>query len=98
MWDSLSDGNYTDNGTIAVLHFHVLDTAGAGSTYISINPDAGNIFDYDFNDVPFDVEYGEVTIVQEGEETTEATTGYFASIGEIIEVAKKDFEQRKGIS
>ncbi|MEE5993096.1 MAG: cohesin domain-containing protein [Oscillospiraceae bacterium] len=74
MWDSLSDGNYTDNGTIAVLHFHVVDTAEAGNTYISINTDDENIFDYDFNDIPFSVEYGEVTIVQEEEETTTTET------------------------
>jgi predicted lactoylglutathione lyase len=64
--------NYTDTGEIAVLHFHVLDSAKVGLSEISIDVSPDNTFDTDYNDVHFNVVDGGVNIM--GEITTTTTT------------------------
>ena len=70
--DGLTRDNYTENGAMAILHFHVLDTAVSGLSEIEINVEDDNTFDVDLNDVHFDSVNGGVEIA--GGEAVETTT------------------------
>lgn len=76
MWENgLATDNYTDTGTIAVLHFQVLDSAESGLSEIKINVEAENTFDVDMIDVAFEGINGGIDIAgTETTTTTEVTT------------------------
>ena len=76
MWENgLATDNYTDTGTIAVLHFQVLDSAESGLSEIKINVEAENTFNVDMIDVAFEGINGGIEIAGiETTTTTEVTT------------------------
>ena len=51
--DALTHSNYTNTGTLAVLHFKVSDTAADGFYEIGLEVETDNTFDVNINDVPF---------------------------------------------
>ncbi len=67
--NSLEQGN-TTNGVVAVLTFTVLDTAADGETAITATYNPNDVFDYDMNNVAFDVVNGTVTVGCVHKETT----------------------------
>lgn len=63
-WDmSLSDANITDTGIIANLTFKIDEDAVGGDYKVWITYEAGNIIDYDLNDVVFNCIEGKVTVI-----------------------------------
>ena len=69
LWeDALSDQDYTENGTVAVLTFEILETAPNGKTNISVSLDEGSVFNSDLNDVKFGTADGFVNIFDETQE------------------------------
>ena len=67
--DSIHQNN-TTNGVLAVLTFEVLDTAAYGETLVTATYNPNDVFDYDYNNVAFDVVDGWVTIGCTHKETT----------------------------
>lgn len=74
MWDSLATENYIDNGTMAILHFNVLDTASAGLTEIEINVETENTFDVNLDEVAIEPVNGGIEIKGEEITTTDTST------------------------
>lgn len=74
MWDSLATENYVDNGTMAVLHFNVLDTASAGLAEIEINVETENTFDVNLDEVAIESVSGGIEIKGEEVTTTDTST------------------------
>ena len=52
------------NGVFVQLKFKVNETATEGTTQISVSYDDDNVFNKEFENVPFDVEYGVIKIVR----------------------------------
>jgi hypothetical protein len=62
-WDgSVSHSNITDNGTICTLNFKILDNAPTGDAFVKISYDPNNVFNYNLNNVAFDVNDGKITV------------------------------------
>lgn len=72
--DGLAPENYTENGTIAILHFHVLDTAESGMSEVEINVEASNTFDVNLEDVNVEPVNGGVEVSGAVVETTTTST------------------------
>lgn len=72
--DALAPDNYTDNGTMAILHFHVLDTAASGLSEVEINVEASNTFDVNLDDVYVESVNGGVEVAGAAVETTTTST------------------------
>ena len=65
LWDdSLAASNNTTNGTVATLTFKVKEDAEAGDTAITLNYEAEDVYDYNWDNVEFAVENGKVTITE----------------------------------
>ena len=65
LWeDGAVHSNYTQNGTLATLHFHVLDSAESGTTVITLQYEQDSTFDMDVNEIPLALHAGQVTIEQ----------------------------------
>ncbi len=69
-WMNSLEPNNTTNGVVAVLTFTVLDTAADGETAITATYNPNDVFDYDYNNVAFDVVNGAVTVGCLHKETT----------------------------
>ncbi len=69
-WMNSLEPNNTTNGVVAVLTFTVLDTAVDGDTAVTATYNPADVFDYDMNDVAFDVVNGVVTVGCLHKETT----------------------------
>lgn len=66
LWeDALSDQDYIENGSVAVLTFEILETAPNGKTNISVSLDEGSVFNSDLNDVKFGTADGFVNVSDE---------------------------------
>ena len=65
LWeDGAVHSNYTQNGTLATLHFHVLDSAESGTTAIMLQYEQDSTFDMDVNEIPLALHTGQLTIEQ----------------------------------
>lgn len=73
MWENgLATDNYTETGKMAVLHFHVLDTATSVLSEIAIDIEENNTFDVNMDDVYFEAVNGSIEIAGATVETTAA--------------------------
>ena len=64
-WVDTLNPNNTTNGTVSTLTFRVKDTAKLGKTDIKLSYDyLDDFYDYDFNNVEFDVVDGSVTVTE----------------------------------
>lgn len=65
LWEDGSvHSNYEENGTLATLHFHVLESADHGDTTITLQYAQESTFDVDFNEIPLELHDGQLTIEQ----------------------------------
>jgi hypothetical protein len=62
---SLASENNSDNGVIATLDFEILPTATTGDKAVSITYNPDEIYDFDLENVSFDLVNGEVTVGSE---------------------------------
>jgi len=60
--DSLAEVNNTDEGVIATLTFRILEDCQPGTSDLTLNFRAGEVYDVDLDAIPFEVENGTVTI------------------------------------
>lgn len=69
LWeDALSNQDYTENGTVAVLTFEILETAPNGKTDIRVSLDDGSVFNSDLDEVKFGTADGFVNVSDETQE------------------------------
>lgn len=61
-WYSKSSANETENGVLATLHFHALETTQNATYDVVVSYDEDNVFDSSFDNVYFSTENGEVVI------------------------------------
>lgn len=61
-WYSQNSNNETENGVLATLHFHALDTAQNGDYPITVSYDEDNVFNSSFDNVYFSTENATVTV------------------------------------
>ena len=69
-WLNSLEPNNTTNGVVAVLTFNVLETAKDGDTLITATYNPNDVFDYNQNNVAFDVVNGVVAVGCTHKETT----------------------------
>lgn len=69
VWNSASDKNFTENGTLVTLLFDVAEDAPAGVAEVTLSYKQKNVYDVDLNDVELLVVNGGVTV--EGDEIAE---------------------------
>lgn len=62
---SIASQNNTNNGIVATLDFEILSTAKSGDTKIAISYNPEEVYDYNLNNVHFDILSGKVSIVAE---------------------------------
>lgn len=63
LWeDALSNQDYTENGTVAILTFEILETAPNGKTDIRVSLDDGSVFNSDLDEVKFGTADGFVNV------------------------------------
>lgn len=68
LWENgTAQSNYSQSGTLATLHFHILDSAAIGSVSIALQYAQDSTFDMDFNEIPLELHDGQVTIEQSDE-------------------------------
>ena len=72
MWDSLASANYTNVGELAVLTFHVSETAAPGEYPIKLVVEQDNTFDVNLDEVAFTTVDGKITVGGGAVTTTEA--------------------------
>ncbi|MDR0918222.1 MAG: hypothetical protein LBM93_03080 [Oscillospiraceae bacterium] len=67
---SLGLNNNTNNGIVATLEFEILQTAVSGNSKIVITYNPEEIYDYNLNNVYFDIVFGSVVIDSPNKETS----------------------------
>ena len=61
-WTNGTDSNVYDNGTFAILKFKINDNAEEGKYDITISYSEEDVFDFELNNIPFEVKNGQIQV------------------------------------